>query len=233
MRNGSLGQLRVEHAHRALVGRPGQRLGALGNQRLHACLPVFGTFVAHLSDPEHVAADLDAELTQQLPGDRAAGHPHGRFPRAGPVDHRPQVVEPVLLCTHQVCMAGAGERDFLDAFAGALDGHHLGPVRPIAMIGGIVDTQGNGTADRLRKAYARVDVHPVLLDLSTATPTVALPASGQLFVDHLGRERHPGRHAFNNADQSLSVRLTGGQIAQHRRKLASGYYSDRAGTGTS
>ena len=59
-------------------------------------------------------------------------------------------------------------------------------------------------------AHAAHDMGVVALDLHAAAAAIALLAPPQLAVDELLIDRKPSRHAGEQRDQRLSVRLTGG-----------------------
>src|SRR5690606_9526024 len=85
---------------------------------------------------------------------------------------------------------------------------------------------------RSREAYAGVDVDLVALELGATAPAVPLPPPCQVQVDVLGRQGHPGRHPFHNADECLPVRLTGRHVSYHERLLAIGYWLMASGRRT-
>ena len=105
-----------------------------------------------------------------------------------------------------------------DALPGALDGHHLGPAGLIPRVGRVVEPQGDRARHRLAETDAGIDVHPVLLELGTPAAPEPEPAPGQVMVHGLRRHRHARGHPLHNPHQGLAVRLSGGEITDHRRQ---------------
>src|SRR5690606_35826666 len=94
------------------------------------------------------------------------------------------------------------------AFYG-LDRHSADPVLVIPVF--VLDSQADRAAHGLAKAHSAVDLREVGFDLLTLAPAVALLTAAQVGGDVLLRHRQVRRHAFNDDQQALAVRLAGGE----------------------
>ena len=164
-----------------------------------------------------VADDLDVELPQQLPRDRAGGHARGGFARAGALEHVANVGAVVLDDAGKVGMARARPRDDRPCRAGGtcrrlfLGVHRLLPVFPVL----VANQQRDRRAERFAGAHARKDLGLVGLDGHPAAAAVAALAPLQLLGDGVEVESKAGRHAFENGDEALAMRLAGSEKTQH------------------
>ena len=112
----------------ATIARAGRRVGAAHRVLVDARVVVRARAARrrarHRADRHDVADHLDAErLAQERLRDRAERHPGGGLAGAGPLEHRPGVVEAVLLHAGEVGVPGAraGQRR-----VAGLTGQHLG-----------------------------------------------------------------------------------------------------------
>ena len=205
--HGLLGGL-VEGAHRAGVDR-GQVFGArrrtvVGRRR---------------ADRDDVREHLDTErLTQKRPRDGPRRDAGGGLAGAGPLQHRPGVVEAVLEHARVVGVAGPrpGERRVARDVGqfGRVDrvgGHHGFPLRPF----GVADLDGDGPAQGDAVAHPGQHGHRVALELHPRAATVAEAAAGQLVADFGGGDLHAGDHAFDHGHQRAAMGFSGGDPAQH------------------
>ena len=135
-----------------------------------------------VADGRDVAGDADAELRQQLAGERAGGDARRGFAGAGALEHVADVVVPVLERAGEIGVAGPRPRDVGAVGAGGafrhllLDVHRLLPVDPVA----IADEQRDRRAGRAAPAHAREDLGAVAFDLHAAAAAVAALAPPQL-----------------------------------------------------
>ncbi len=163
---------------------------------------------------------LDTErLAQERAGDRARGDAGGGLAGAGPLQHRPGVVEAVLEHARVVGVAGPrpGQRRVARRLVGQLSrvdrvgGHHGFPLRPL----GVADLDGDRAAQGDAVAHAGQHGDLVALELHPGAAAVAEPAAGQLVGDVVGRDLHSGDHAFDHGHQRAAVGFPGGDPAQH------------------
>ena len=176
------------------------------------------------ADRDDVADHLGADgLPQERRRDGAEGDPGGGLAGAGPLEHRPGVVEAVLLHARQVGVAGprAGERGVPrlpgeDLGVDRVGGHDRRPLGPL----GVADL------DRDRSALGAAVPDPagerdlVLLEGHPGAPAVPEPAAGQGGVQVGGLHLDAGREPLEDGGELLTVRLTCGQPAQHARDSA-------------
>ncbi len=155
-----------------------------------------------------MAPDLDSELLQKPPRNRARGDPGRCFARAGALEDVARVDPVVLEHSRKVrvpwpwpCHSPAAN---LALMAGGLVGHHVLPVGPVA----IGNQQRNGRAQRLAGAHPGEPLDCVALDLHSGAPAVALHPSAQLVIDRAGAERQAGRQPLDNGHQAPAVRLS-------------------------
>ena len=186
------GGLLVRTAHVAFFGQCPEFLRRqVGNRRDDA------------ADLDDVTTDSDAEDGKELLRQPAHGHPRSRLPRAGPLQHRPRVVETVLDHTGVVGVAGAGHRQ-----AGQVArGPAVAPVGPIA----VDDAQRDRGARRPAGDDAAQDLHLVPLDLHPPAATVAGLPPGQVAVDRLHIHLQSRRQPLHDGNQARAVGFAGGQ----------------------
>ena len=165
-----------------------------------------------------MADELDAELLEERRGDGAERHPGGGLAGAGALQHRPGLVEAVLLHAGEVGVAGArtGQRGVAglvgeDFGVHGIGGHDLFPLGPF----GVADLDGDGAALGQAVADAAEDRDHVLLEFHPGAAAVAEPAAGQRLADVGAGEFHTGGHAFNYSDQCRAMGFSGSQPTQH------------------
>ena len=112
--------------------------------------------------------------------------------------------------------ARAGQRrvaglSIQDLGVNRIRGHHLDPLRPLAVAHLDRDRAAHGAPVPHAADHADLvglELHP------GAAPDAEAPAL-QLTGDVGGRDRDIGRHALEHADEGLAVRLAGGQPSKH------------------
>ncbi|CNM60379.1 Uncharacterised protein [Mycobacterium tuberculosis] len=152
---------------------------------------------------------LDTQrLPQECPCDRARRDPGGGLAGAGPLQHRPRVVEAVFEHARVVGVARPrpGERGVACDVGqlGGVDrvgGHHGLPFGPF----GVADLDGDGPAQGAAVAYPGQHGHRVALERHPCAAAVAQPASGQLVGDVGRGDVHAGDHAFDHGHQGAAV----------------------------
>ena len=156
----------------------------------------------YATDDNDVADDGDVERAQKRVRDRTQRDPHRRLSRAGPLDRRIGIVKTVLQHTSQIRMPGPGYRS-----------RRLPIIRDPAPV---ADRQAYRCTGRLAFPNAGDDAHSIAFDVhpSAAPDTPLTPP--QVTIDVVGRERESCRNAFQDPDQLLAVRFTGGHVPQHR-----------------
>ena len=168
-------------------------------------------------DAHDVADDLGADAAQQLAGDRADGDARGGFPRAGTLEDVAHVLVPVFHEAGQIGVAGARSRDRRSVGADGA-GRHLGlrVHRPLPVLPVLV---GDHQRDRPTGAQAVADaaerLGAVRFDQHPAAAAVTGLAPAQVGGDGVDVDGKTGRHAFDDGDERLAVRLAGGQKTQH------------------
>src|SRR6266704_3917354 len=163
---------------------------------------------ANPSQLDDVTSDLDAELLEQQLGDRAAGDPRDRFPRARPLQDVAPVHPGVLEGPREVGVPRARPRDLAPSLGASprgvrFGGHDVPPVLPVA----IPDEHRDRGAERLAGAHAREPLDLVRLDLHAGAPAVPTHAALQLGVDPFGRHGEARRDPLENPHQTAPVRL--------------------------
>src|SRR5439155_7594596 len=166
----------------------------------------------HPADFQRVTIHLEAEFREQPFGDATDRHPDCRFPRAGLLQHVPDVAMVVLDGPDQIGMAGPRARDdFFRDRGPRLRGHDLFPVLPVP----IGDMQGDGGAEGEPFADAREELDAILLDPHTAATAVAFLPPGKVVIDVVRRERQARGHPFQDGDQPLPVGFSPVQVPEH------------------
>jgi hypothetical protein len=202
------GRHRVQAAHRVGV-EPVLVVG--GRQRLRRR--------ADRAEADDVADQPDAGgLHEQRAGHRAERDARGRLPGAGAFQHRPRVVEAVLLHAGQVGVPRArpGQRRGAGLVGEQVGGHRVGghhglPLGPL----GVADLDGDRAALGEPVADAAEQRHLVALELHAGAAAVAEPAPGQRVRDVRGTGLDARGHSFEDRDKGGSVRLPRGEPTQH------------------
>ena len=105
----------------------------------------------------------------------------------------------------------------ISAAGSAFDGHRPLPVLPV-LVG---NQQRDRTAGRHAVPDAAQDLRAIGLDGHPPAAAVAGLAPAQLRGDRVEVDREARRHAFENGDERLAVRLAGGEKSQHRAFILS------------
>jgi hypothetical protein len=171
----------------------------------------------------HVAEHLDAAgLAQEGLGDAAERHPRRRLARAGPLEHRPGVVEAVLLHAHQVGVPGPrpGERGVARQ-SGQLVGSTGSALMTVDHLGHSVLPDPHRDRAALRDAVpdAAEELDLVPLERHPRAAAVAEPAAGQLVGDVGGGRANAGGEPLEHCHQGRAVGLPGGEPTQHGSSL--------------
>jgi hypothetical protein len=156
-----------------------------------------------------VADDLHTEqLTQEGAGHRAQRGAGGGLTRAGPLEHRPGVVEAELLHAGEVGVAGPGPGErFVAGEPGEhvgvhrVRGHDLLPLGPL----GVVDPHRDRPALGQPVPHPAEELDAVGLEPHTRATPEPETAAGQLLGQVVGRDLDPGDHSFEDGDQRGSV----------------------------
>ncbi len=187
--------LGVGHAH-------GARLNA-GEE-----VPGKGHPAPHPRHARHVPHALHPQEGEELHGHRPHGHPHGGFPGAGPLQHVPQVLVPVLEAPGEVGVAGPGGGE--GPFAGLVAGggvHHFHPVPEV----GVPYGQGHGGPGGAPGSDPGAELYLVPLNDHAPSPAVAFLPPFQPGVDVLLGEGKPGGQPLNDGQKLGAVGLACGQ----------------------
>ena len=147
---------------------------------------------------DHVAEDRDAELREQLLGQRPGGDADGRLAGAGPLQHAADRAE-VLDRAGQVAVAGP---------------RAVQVAEPFELVVVVDDLQRDRAAERGAVPDAGEDVDRVGFDPLPAAAAVAALAAPQFDVDRAGVELHARRKAIDQGQQRFAVRFAGGPVAQ-------------------
>ena len=89
--------------------------------------------------------------------------------------------------------------------------HRLLPVFPVL----VANEQRDGRAKRFARAHARENLGLVGFDRHAAAAAVPTLTPLELFGDGVEIDMQSGRHALENDDEPLAVRLAGGEKTQH------------------
>jgi hypothetical protein len=92
---------------------------------------------------------------------------------------------------------------------------------------GVLDLDRHRGSERAAVADAAEQRQLVDLETLPWPASVAQPAAAHLGLDLLDRDRQPGRQPFDDDDEGLAVRLTGGQEAQHAASVLASRYTPR------
>ena len=172
-----------------------------------------------LADGDDVRDQPGADgLDEERLGHRAERDPGSRLAGARPLEHRPRVVEPVLLHPREVRVAGSrpGQRGVASQTRQGLGRHRVGthdllPLRPLGVADPDRDRATLGEA--VPDAAEQLDV--VALERHPRAAAVAEPTSRECVGEVVGGDRDPGGQPFQGGEQGRSVRLPRGQPAQH------------------
>ncbi len=154
---------------------------------------------------------------KQLPGNRACRDTRRGLARARALEHVANVGAVVLDDARKVGMPRTWPRDDRPDRAGrsgrrlVLGMHRLLPVFPIL----VANEQRDGRAKRFAGAHTGENLGLVGFDRHAAAAAVPTLTPLELFGDGLEIDMQSGRHAFENDDESLAVRLAGGEKTQH------------------
>ncbi len=195
--------VRIEAAHR--VGIDAVTIARCGHKSRRG---------AHLPDRDNVAQHLDVQrLSQEAGGDLTERHPGGGLAGACPFENRPDVVERVFLHPDEVGVARtrSGQRGIAGevgqlVFVDGIGGHHLLPLRPLA----VADPDRNRAAHRNAVPDAAEEVDLVTLErhASAATVTGAAPGKrvGNLMRSRCARQRAAPRESRRVRDHATRQR---------------------------
>src|SRR5437764_1441434 len=163
------------------------------------------------ADLGHPAVNPDAEGLEQTLREPADGDARRRLARARALEDVAHVAVVVLERAGEVGVARprARHRQPRVAILGPRR-HLLLPVHPVA----VLDPEGDRRAQRLAPAHPRPQLRLVALDLHPAATTVTAHAPGQVSIDRLDVDGHPGREALDDGGQTGPVRLPGGEVAE-------------------
>ncbi len=157
----------------------------------------------HAANRLDVAAQPDADVSEERPADRPHRHARGGLASAGALGDEAQVVQAILDRAGQVGVAGAGP---------APGGHDpVTPVLPVA----VGDLDRHGGADGHAVHQAAGDLGMVALDALAAAAAVAPLAAAQVAVYLLGVQRQAGGEPIDDGGEGGPVGLAGGHKAQH------------------
>ena len=168
-------------------------------------------------DAIHVADDLDVERSKQLPGNRARRDTRRGLAGARALEHVANIGAVVFDDAGKVGMPRTRPRDDRPDRAGRsrrrliLGMHRLLPVFPIL----VANEQRDGRAERFAGAHARENLGLVGFDRHAAAAAVSTLTPLELFGDGVEIDMQSGRHALENDDEPLAVRLAGGEKTQH------------------
>ena len=147
---------------------------------------------AHGADRERVRNESDAELAEERSRNGAESHTRCGLARARALEHRPRLVEAVLLHADEIGVTGARARERRTATArelGGVDGvgaHDRGPLGPL----GVADAQGDRASHAHAVAHAARDRQLVLLELHARSAPVAELAALHVGLNRLAQHGH-------------------------------------------
>ena len=165
-----------------------------------------------------MADQLNAKGRQEPGCNGAQCYACGCFPCTGAFQHRPGLIEAVLLHTGEIRVTGPrpGQggitRRFLqDSGIHRVGGHDLFPLGPF----GVSHLDGYRTALGQTVADSPDNSNLVLFELHPGASAVAEPAARQSRLDGLAGDLHACRHSLNDSDKSRAVGFPGRQPTQH------------------
>ena len=151
------------------------------------------------ADFDDVAEGGDAELGEQLFGERAGGDADGRFAGTGAFEDAADRAEEFHRAG-KVAVAGARAREVVEA---------------LEFVVAVGDFEHDRAAEGDAAPDAGEDVDGVGFDPLPAAAAVAALAALELDVDRLDVDGDAGGEAVDQGDQCFAVRFAGGEVAEH------------------
>ena len=153
----------------------------------------------HAADHGDVAADAHTELGQQRLADRADRDTRSGLAGAGPFKRETQVTVAVFHRAGQISVAGPWRGHRVDV-----------PLAPLGVVL-VFDQQRDGRAGGLAGHNAAENASLVALDFHASAGAIGSLPARQVLGKIVGRQRQPGRHAFQYCSQCRAMRLAGGK----------------------
>ena len=173
------------------------------------------------SDTTCETSRTPAACSRNARRDRAERDPRRRLAGAGPLEHRPGVVEAVLLHADEVGVPGPrpGERArCAPVRATSASSHRVGAITSPTWATRCCRSRSRpGRPGVAAVADAAEQLDLVLLELHPRAAAVAEPAAGEGLLDVRALDLDVGRQPFEDGDERRAVGLTGGHPTQHER----------------
>ncbi len=165
---------------------------------------------------DDMAQHRDVELAEQELGQRSSGHTRCGLPSRRPFEHVAGIGEAVLLHAGQVGMTGPRLGERRGGRTVLRPGRHLLlPLVGVPLPLGVLDLDGDRRAERATVTNAAHQRQLVLLETHARAAAVAKAAPRQLGLQVFDSDRQTRGEALDHDDERRSVRLAGGEEAQH------------------